>query len=334
MMKRLIYSEVDMSKVPGMLVGIIDKDSTYLLGYEETASGNKLKPNGETIWEIGSVTKVLTASLLSILVNDGTLSYEDPVDKYLPGMSLERNEKKITLENLVSHTAGLPKLPYNFGQKESDFKDPYANYTENDLLEFLKKFDFNLVEEEYQYSHVGYALLAVVMEKATGQSFNSLLQEKLLTPLDMKDTKIQLSEEDRKRMAQGYSLIGKPITPWNFQVFGSAIGYKSTANDLLKLLAVCLGDSHLDYGKIMEATLQEQAVTKIARVKMARGWHIFNPRKNYHNVYAHSGVTDGFRVYIGFVKENHTAVVVMSNSEVTTNGIGSVILQSINKNWR
>lgn len=334
MLLRLIYSEVDMTKVPGMAVGLIDADSTYFFGYGETEKKNDTPPTLSDICEIGSVSKVMTASLLSILVADGTVSYDDPVDKYLDDLVLERNGKKITLENLVAHTAGLPKLPLNFGQRESNFKDPYAEYSEKDLFNFLRTYNLNLIKEEYQYSHVGYALLSVVLEKAAGQPFAELVNTKLLDPLGMNDTRIILRDDQISRTVQGYSTLGQPVERWNFQVFGGAIGYKSSTQDLLKLLTMCLGDTHLDLGKILEATFEERATTKIDRVKMARGWHIFQPKRNYHNVYAHSGVTDGFRTYIGFVKETHTAVVVITNSEATTEGIGAIILQVLNKNWK
>lgn len=334
MLKRLIHTEVDMSKIPGMAVSIIDNDSTYFFSYGETKKGNDTPPALNDIWEIGSVSKVMTASLLSILVEEGVVSYDDPADKFLEELTLERNGIKITLENLVSHTAGLPKLPLNFGRRESNFKDPYAAYSEEHLITFLKSFNFDLVKEEYQYSHVGYALLSVILERVTQKPFEALVNEKLLEPLGMKDTRIVLPEEASDRFVQGYSLLGQPANLWNFQVFGGAIGYKSTIQDLLKLLNMCLKDDHLDMRKMIEGTFEEQATTKIQKVKMARGWHIFQPRKNFYNVYAHSGVTDGFRTYIGFVEETHTAVAIITNSEATTEGIGAIILQVINRNWK
>jgi len=334
MLTRLIYTEVEMKKVPGMVVGVIDKDGTYVYGFKETKKGNEQKPTANTVWEIGSISKVFTASLLSIMVMEGTLTYDTPADQYLDELSLKRNGKQITVGQLVSHTAGLPKLPFNFGANESSKSDPYANYSKTDLLEFLSTFNFELVKEEYQYSHVGFALLALVLESAGGAPFHQLVEDKLLKPLDMTDTRIELTAEQAGRMAQGYSLLGQPATPWNFQIFAGSIGYKSTATDLLKLLAVFLEDTHLDLGKTLGSTLKESAQTSIKRVWMAQGWHIFKPKKRFHNVYAHSGVTDGFRAYIGFVKESHTATVVLTNTEETNYGIGSIVLQAINKNWK
>lgn len=334
MLTRLIYTEVEMKKIPGMVVGVIDEDGTYVYGFQETKKGNEQKPDANTVWEIGSISKVFTACLLSIMVAEGTLTYDTPADQFLEGMSLDRNGKKITVGQLVSHTAGLPKLPFNFGANEASKNDPYAAYSKEDLLEFLSEFNFQLVKEEYQYSHVGFALLALVLESAGGQPFTDLVEQKLLTPLGMSDTRIELTAEQQSRMAQGYSLLGRSVDPWNFQVFAGSIGYKSTASDLLKLLAVFLKDTHLDIGKTLGSTLEESTQTNIKRVWMGHGWHIIKPKKRFYNVYAHSGVTDGFRVYIGFVKESHTASVVFTNTEETNYGIGSMILQAINKNWK
>jgi len=334
MLTRMIYTEVEMKKIPGMVVGVIDRDGSYVYGFKETVKGNGKVPDANTVWEIGSISKVFTACLLSIMVSEGTLSYDTPADEYLDGINLQRNGKKITIRQLVSHTAGLPKLPFNFGANESSKSDPYASYSKADLLEFLSGFNFMLVKDEYQYSHVGFALLAVVLETAGGAPFPQLIEEKLLKPLQMTDTRIDLSLEQEGRMAQGYSLLGDPATPWNFQVFAGAIGYKSSAADLMKLLAVFLEDTHLDLGKTLGSTLIETSGTSVKRVWMAQGWHIIKPKKRFYNVYAHSGVTDGFRAYIGFVKESHTATVVLTNTEETNYGIGSIVLQVLNKNWK
>ncbi len=334
MLTRLIYTEVEMKKIPGMVVGVIDRDSTYVYSYQETKKGNGQLPNANTVWEIGSISKVFTACLLSVMVAEGSVTYDSPVDQYLEGMKLERNGKKITLRQLVSHTAGLPKLPFNFGANESSKSDPYANYSKADLLEFLSTFNFKLVKEEYQYSHVGFALLALVLESVGGAPFPELVEQKLLKPLEMSDTRIELTSDQKGRMAQGHSLLGTPSTPWNFQVFAGSIGYKSTASDLLKLLSVFLGDTHLDLYKTLGSTLTESTSTSVKRVWTAQGWHIFKPKKRFYNVYAHSGVTDGFRAYIGFVKESHTATVVLTNTEETNYGIGSMVLQALNKNWK
>ncbi|MEM7102601.1 MAG: serine hydrolase domain-containing protein [Bacteroidota bacterium] len=330
---RIVYEQVDFKKTPGVIIGIIEGDSTYIYAYGELEKeGGTITKN--TIFEIGSVTKVFTASVLQGLVNDSLISYDDPVTKYIDLPNLNFEGKLITVRDLAIHFSGLPKLPHNFGTREKDPRNPYANYSNHDLLKFLTGFFPNITPgEDYHYSHLGYVLLAKVMEKAANKSIINLYDEYLLAPLDMTATKLMLEEGDESEMAAGYSLGGDKVGPWTYQSFEAALGMKSSMRDMLIFVKANLNEFH-DLNKMFAPIHVEQGPTDKPKVFSGTGWHIVHPRKNSNSIIAHSGVTEGHRTFVAFVKETQTGIIVLSNSENSQNGIGGFILQHVNKGFK
>lgn len=326
---------VDYEETPGLVIGVIDRDSSYVFSFGETERGNSQKPDGNTLYEIGSVTKVFTAALLPLLEKEGVLNTEDAVSEYFEDLShLEYKEKDLSLRDLATHSSGLPRLPHNLGSKEKEAEQPYAHYTQQDLMQFLGKYQLTKpIGQKYAYSHTGYALLGETLGKATGEQYSSLLENYLFKPLAMNDTRIHLSDSQQERLAQGYSLV-KAVPNWKFQSFESAFGLKSSVNDLLKWLSMHLGDTNEDLENILKANCVEQLDTETVDVYMATGWHILRLNKRFPDVLVHSGVTNGHTAYISFVKETHTAVVVLGNSKKSLSELGLTILETINYNWK
>ncbi len=330
----MVRMDVDFSKTPGLVIGIIDRDSTYIYGFGETERDNNQKPDGNTIFEIGSVSKVFTAGLLPLLEKENLLNPEASVSEYFPELAhLQYKNKAVSLKHLSTHSSGLPRLPHNLGDREEDANQPYALYTQADLLAFLNKYQLNNdVGQEYTYSHSGYALLGEILEKAGKAPYSDLLNKYLFEPINMQDTRMHLNTEQQERMAQGYSLV-KAVPAWQFQSFESAFGLKSTANDLLKWLKVHLGDTHTELGEILAQNCEAQLDTKTPDIYVGTGWHIMRMHKRFPDIIVHSGMTNGHTAHISFVKETHTAVVVLGNSKKSLSELGLTILETINYNW-
>src|SRR5262245_9180723 len=128
---------VDQGKVVGMVIGVVRDGETQVLAYGETVKGSGNKPDGKTVYEIGSVTKAFTGDLIADAVLAGRMKLDDPAQKYMP-KSVKMPEfdgKPITIEHLATHTSGLPRLPDNmpFG----DPMNPYADYTGKQMADFL-----------------------------------------------------------------------------------------------------------------------------------------------------------------------------------------------------
>ncbi len=330
--------EIDFKQTPAMTIGVIMEDSSYTFHYGTLALTEKSPaPNDKTEFEIGSVTKVFTATLLAQAIIEGKIKLTDTVEKHLPaGYKLpEFNKMPIRFLDLATHTAGLPKFPYNIGNKEDGLNNLYKNYTDDDERQFLATYRLrNAPFEKYSYSHLGYDILAQALVNIyKSDSYESLLQEKICKPLNLSDTRINLDSMQKLRLPKGYSMIGQPVAPWEFHSFEGSLGLKSTVTDLLKWIRFQF-DTPSEWHAQLALTRTEQHKADKEGIMSALGWHSVKIIKKFPNVIVHSGATDGFRCYTAFVPETRTAVIILSNSERPLNGLGGLILQMLNYNWK
>jgi len=121
----------------GIAVGVIDAKGRRIVAYGSLAKGDRRQIDGDTVFEIGSVTKVFTSLLLMDMVQRGEVALTDPVSKFLPPnvKMPERNGKSITLADLSTQTSGLPGMPANMSPKDP-MNNPYADYTVDRLYRF------------------------------------------------------------------------------------------------------------------------------------------------------------------------------------------------------
>jgi serine-type D-Ala-D-Ala carboxypeptidase/endopeptidase len=150
----------------GIVVGVIGPEGRRVVAYGQLEKGDPRALSGDTVFEIGSATKVFTALLLTDMVERGEVALDDPVAKYLPaGVQMpERNGRSITLVDLATHTSGLPRLPTNLAPKDPG--NPYADYSVDELHEFLA--DYQLTRDigsQYEYSNLGGGLLGYVLAR-------------------------------------------------------------------------------------------------------------------------------------------------------------------------
>ena len=339
--EKVIHFETEIShdNIPGFTIGVIFKDSTFIYNYGHQSKKSDLVLTDSSLFEIGSISKVFTASLVSILVEEGLMSYEASLNSYLNSKCKNVALDGITIAHLLNHSSGLPKMPVDFGAHEKELNNPYAHYSKKQLLDFYK--DFQPVkrgpkEPIYLYSNVNYGLLEIAIEKATGKTYDEVLYEKILEPAGMQHTFTSLDSksDSQQTLVNGYSRNGSSATPWTFQSFTASEGLKSSTSDLLTFLKMHLGLKETPHADIFEKNTEEQVNTGLSdNAFMGNGWHIIQLKK-YYDVVLHSGSTSGHRAFIGFVKETQTGVVILSNSEHGTGGLGYLILRMINFNWK
>ena len=338
-------TEIKWSETPGMVIGVKYKDSIFYYSYGNVSKDSEKIPDENTLFEIGGLTKAFTASLVSILVTEGEMQYDQPLNAYLPAKLQNEELEKLTIDQLVTHTSRLPRMPMEFGVKELEANNPYAHYTKQDLMEFYKEYiPFEMKKKKrnkkknkdnYAYSHLNYALLESAIEVSQGKKFEYLLAEKILNPLGLNDTRVQLSEEQSNRLAIGYTTSGKSTPPWKFKSFQASEGLKSTAKDLIKFAEVHMSNDNSMLTKALVQTHLGQKETGLnKRVKSSRGWHVITTNKKYDDIVAHTGNTNGYRAYLAFVKESNTAVVILTNSEHNLHNLGYLILSMINNYWK
>src|SRR5262245_44928996 len=179
-----------------MVVGVIDANGRRVISYGSLAKENNRRPDGDTVFEIGSMTKVFTSLVLVEMARRGEVAVDDPVSKYLPASVKlpDRNGQKITLADLSTHRSGLPRMPSNFNPK--DASNPYVDYTVQQLYDFLSGYKLGRdIGVQYEYSNLGAGLLGQALALRAGMSYESLVRARICDPLSMSDTRMTLSPE-------------------------------------------------------------------------------------------------------------------------------------------
>jgi serine-type D-Ala-D-Ala carboxypeptidase/endopeptidase len=327
--RRILVDRIDGARQGvGMVVGVIEPKGTRVVAYGSLDKGDKRPLDGNTIFAIGSVTKVFTSLLLADMVQRGEVALADPVAKYLPqGVKVpERGGRRITLEDLSTHTSGLPRLPSNW--KPANPANPYADYTAERLYEFLSTYKlWRDIGSGFEYSNVGAGLLGHALARRAGMDYEALVRSRIAQPLHLTCTRITLSPEMKARLAVGHNTSLAPVPNWDFQALAGCGALRSSVNDLLVFLAANLGYSESPLAPAMAAMLKVRRPTTITGTEMALGWVVAGDRIVWHN-----GSTAGYRSFIGYDPKSRAGVVVLSNTFtiIGINDIGMHLLDARN----
>ena len=327
---KLVYKEldIDFDRSQSFIVGVIEKDSSFVFPYGTIEKDSSVLPSPENLFEIGNLTNIFTAKLVNVLIDSDVLDKKISINNYLPDSLRNPTATDITLSNLLTHTSGLPRVPLGIGMTQKEDNQPYISYSKLMLAEYFKNYDFSSVEiGKYNYSHLGYALIELIVEYKTGKKFEKVLKEYLLKE-ELTNTKINLSKEEKKALVQGFDKSHQATKPWEYASFSSALGLKSNLNDLLHLLRKNIDTENYD---MMQQALSPSGMEK--NIFAGEGWHIIKSKK-YYPIVLHTGATSGYRGYMAFVKETRTGVVVLSNSEYALRGLGYFILKELNQNFK
>jgi len=314
----------------GLSVAIVDDDETryFNSGYHTRALETPVDEH--TVYEIGSVTKVFTALLLADMAARGEVSLDDPIDGLLPPgvASPRRDDHSITLRQLAQHTSGLPRLPDNFAPANE--QDPYADYTEQRLFEFLKGYkpsrEFG---SDYEYSNLGAGLLGTLLARRAATPFDPLLRARICQPLEMHVTTCELTDAVNARLATGYH-GARAVPGWNIAALAGAGGLRSSTADLARFAQAQLQP---DQGPLAAAIRLSQDRAHAARTDsedttITLGWHITRTRDGA--VYWHNGGTGGYRSFVGFDPQARRGVVVLSNSMYSVDELAMHLLDPAN----
>jgi CubicO group peptidase (beta-lactamase class C family) len=332
----IVASTSDHPANTGVAVGVLKGGQRSVYGYGTVGGA---PPAGDTMFEIGSVTKVFTTALLSILAAEGVVALDDPVAN-LAG-ELSAFPPQITLQHLATHTAGFPKMPSNIlGSMLRDRGNPYAAYPLEEMLRFLTKHPPStrrLEARQVDYSNLGVALLGILLARRLGDSYEAAIASKICEPLGMLDTCIRLTPDQERRMAAPHNSRGKLSRNWDLPAFEGAGALRSTADDSLTFLAAHLGgvssaltpplqDSHAIRSRTFAPPmLLQRLVARVSgldldgdctREGMALGWTVGRLTSGEVQVHWHHGASGGYRAFVGFVKEKRIGTVVLANSSL------------------
>ncbi|MBA4146505.1 MAG: beta-lactamase family protein [Verrucomicrobia bacterium] len=295
---------------PGAAVMVIkDGKPVFTKGYGMADLEKRIPCSTNTNFRLASVTKQFTAMAILTLAERGKLSLEDRVPKYFP--EFPEYGKGITIRHLLTHTSGVPDY-------EDDMPDGLKiPLSDRDVLHILRqqKTLYFSPGSDFRYSNSGYAMLALLVEIASGETFPAYLEKHIFKPLGMNDSIAYVAGVSQvPNRAFGYALEnGK----WNFsdQSLTSAVlgdgGIYSSVADLLKW------DQALYTGKLVGRKMLEEAFTPhsqksdFAESGYGYGWYIGKVRGT--NSVWHYGSTCGFRTHFARFPEKNLSVIILTN---------------------
>ena len=274
-----------------------------------------------TAFEIGSVTKTMTAALLAEFIARGEVSLNDPIAKLLPpGTSVPSFDgREITIGDIVTHTSGLPSFPWRM----TDVNNPYAALTERDLLGALAATQLTRVPgAQWEYSNFAMMVLSYALATRSGKDYETLLRERLLAPLAMNETYIA-KRPPQVRLAQGHLSNTMPQVPWDFPVDMAGVGgVRATLPDMVRYLEGELGTRGSEITPALAQT--QQQVASVGGYTMGMNW-IIRSTANGHSIVAHEGGTGGYSSLVAFDRAAKRAVVLLSDTALTSiGGLGTL----------
>jgi serine-type D-Ala-D-Ala carboxypeptidase/endopeptidase len=326
--KKILQQRIEVDKKGvGIAVGILNEKGIKLINYGKMNVKESREVTADSFFEIGSITKVFTGILLADMVARGEMKLDDPISLYLP-KSVKvptRNGREITLLDLATHTSGLPRMPTNFKPKDS--KNPFADYSEQQLYEFLSSYNLPRdIGSKYEYSNVGMGLLGHLLALKAKTDYETLVLNRICKPLNLSDTRITLSAEQKARLATGHNADFQPVPNWDIATLAGAGALRSTVNDMLKFLAANLGLVKTELLPVLQKSHEVPKLSTPQQTEVALGWHI-NKRFGTEIIW-HNGGTGGYRTFIGFAPAKRAAVVVLSNANSGQDDIGLHILEN------
>lgn len=307
----------------GYVAGLVDGGVTQLVTAGQSGAADGRALGGDTVFEIGSLTKVFTALLLADMVQRGELALSDPVAKYLPPEVHLRDYdgKPMSLLDLATYTSGLPRMPGNI--KPADPQNPYASYTTAQLYDAVSAYVPRYYPgSHYEYANFGFALLGQVLSLHAGRSYEELLLARVCEPLGLDDTRITLTSGMTARLAPGHDDALRPVSNWDLPAVAGAGALRSTANDLLRFLACCTGRVQTPLTRAAATLLDVRRQTDIVNQYAASGWFV---RTQYGDELVwKDGDTGGYSAFIAYSTQTPRAAVLLANSRspFTTPEIG------------
>ena len=305
------------SSIP-IVIGIVTPNGTQVSGFGNISSSNNTKVDGNTVFDIASIAKTFVTIVLADMVKQGLVGLDDPIEKYLPTKNVtvpSYNGHKITLEDLATHTSGLPDFPAGWIRNHS--------YTTQQVYDFLSNTTLsNEPGSKADYSDIGMGLLGHILSLRAGVSFDQLVNNMITDVLAMDSTGMRMNtlavsvpEDIKSRYAKGH-ITGKEINlEFIPEAIQSAGAMYSTTNDLLKYLSANMGLIQTKINDAMHEThlirhsFGESSRDKSLKDYIGLGWMVTTDFGK--EVISHTGSIDGYTSIIGFNPREEMGLVIL-----------------------
>lgn len=314
--REILRERVTTHRTVDIVVGLVENGQHRVIAFGDEVPGRAL--DGNSVFEIGSITKAFTGIMLADMSLQGEVRLDDPVQKFLPAGTVipARNGKVITLLDLSTQSSGLPRMPSNFAPANP--ANPYADYTVQNMYDFLSTYVLPRdIGATYEYSNLGVGLLGQALSMRAHKSYEDLVRTRILEPLKMTSTGITLTPSMRQRLAKGHGENGMEVGNWDLPTFAGAGALRSTVNDMMNFLDANLADT----GPLAAAMKLAQEPRRPAGTnRIGLNWHMVNAGAN--TIVWHNGGTGGYRSFVAFNKASGRGVVVLTNSAKSSDDVG------------
>lgn len=319
-----ILLHLDRKQIPGCAVAVVYQNQIiFMNGYGVRSFGKTDKIDLDTVFQLGSVSKPIAATLTTLLENQGLLSVEDPVSNYLPNFALNNKQppKALKIKNLLSHTSGLPRNGFNH------LIETFTPYPE--IMKALQKPRISVLPgRRYDYHNAMYGLIAEVTKAATYQSFPDALQSKLLKPLKMNNTSATFTDLFCNANRASPHTKGRrgtlcPCEPYSqgYYTVAPAGGINSSVRDMAIFLKAQMGGHpevvpHKVLAKMQTPVIPTKNMIGSARSKNPHyglGWRIVE-YADQKLVY-HGGWVKGFTNFLAFMPDQQLGIVILHNAD-------------------
>ncbi len=304
---KLVKPIMDGKWTVGLVVGLLSANGQEIYSFGKATKGGAA-PDGDTLFEIGSVTKTFTSLALADMAQKGEVTLTQKVNTLLPAAKVKvpgYSGQEISLTHLSTHTSGLPRMPTNI--KLANNQNPFAGYYTADLYSFLNAYTLPRAPgASWEYSNLATGLLGHALALKANKTYEGLIKDRITVPLKLKDTVIKLSAAQKSRAAQGYDWDLKSTPAWDFDVLAPCGALRSSAKDMLAYLSAQAGLTSTTLDKAMAESHKSHYAG--GTLEMGLGWIHQGKEKRWHN-----GGTYGFETFAGFDKKKKVGVIVLSN---------------------
>jgi CubicO group peptidase (beta-lactamase class C family) len=286
-------------------LAIIENSDVRFLGVVRQGDSLQWVDNRGKAFEIGSISKVFTSTLLANFVLEGKVNLDDDIGDYID--TPIKDDARITFQSLANHTSGLPRSPSNLFLMASP-DNPYKNYDDSKLETYLSehlKFSAN-VGAKSEYSNLGAGLLGYTLEKVSGSAYQELLAQYIVSKYQMKNSTTR-REEVADRLVGGLNGRGEPTSNWDLASLVGAGGILSTVEDLSKFALAQFDDGNRELALTRKKTF---AVNE--RTDIGLGWHINNTDSG-DQWHWHNGGTGGYRSCMAIDVKHKNGMIILSN---------------------
>jgi D-alanyl-D-alanine-carboxypeptidase/D-alanyl-D-alanine-endopeptidase len=304
----------------GVVAAVVDEDgASQVVTHGHSGMPDNRPLDADTVFEVGSITKVLTALLLVDMSARGEVAMTDPVAKYLPdSVRIPQLDAPITLLDLATYTSGLPNMPVNL---QVDWRNPFAGYTVEKMYAGLADFQLKHAPgTHYQYANLGFGLLGVALARRAGKSFEQLMVERICRPLKLGSTRITLTDSMRRHIVQPHDRELKPVPMWDIPALAGAGAARSNAKDMTSFLKTCLGLRRSSRALSFEKLLQTRRPTGVPGTDVGLGWFISSDSSD--EIVWKSGLTGGCATNIAFSTRSCRGSIVLMNAPLDAIHVG------------